>query len=71
MEGNMGKGRTRTIDDVVEAAFAHTEVPRGPITDEAAEAIAKLLLDMAEQEIQTEQAAADVKKRPPTKGDDR
>ncbi len=64
----MGKGRTRTTDDVVKAAFAHTEVPRGPITDEAAEAIAKLLWDEAEREIQTEQAATDVKNRPATKG---
>ena len=67
----MGKGRTRTTADVVKAAFAHTEVPRGPITDEAAEAIAELLLDEAEGGIQTEQAATHVKNRPPTKGDAR
>jgi hypothetical protein len=62
----MGRGRTRTTDDVLESAFAHTEIPRGPITDEAAEVIASLLWDAAEREIQTQQAATDVKNGPAT-----
>jgi hypothetical protein len=43
----------------VASAFAQTAVPSGPISDAAARAIARLLWDAAEADLQGEQAKDD------------
>ena len=45
-----------SVPNTLPAIFADSEVPAGPITDEAAEALAALLWAVAEEELLNEQA---------------